>query len=155
MIYDFRTQLQEGQRAEILIDHLLEANFRIERATREQQRQGIDRILTHWQTGQVWRAEYKADLQAQSTGNAFVETISVDKELKLGWAITSEADLLFYYIPGDGLIYILKFEALRMNLPRWIRRYPFRTIRNRGYATHGILVPLHEFEVLAEEVVSC
>ncbi len=155
MIYDFKTQLDKGQKAEQLIDALLEANFRIERATREQQRQGIDRILTHWQTGQLWRAEYKADLRAKNTGNAFVETISVDRDLKLGWAITSEADLLFYYIPGDGLIYILRFEALRMNLPRWIRRYPLRTIQNRGYATHGILVPLHEFEVLAEDIVSC
>lgn len=75
MIYDFRTQLKEGHRAEQRIDSLLEADFRIEKATREQQRQGIDRILTHWQTGQLWRAEYKADLRAKSTGNAFVETM--------------------------------------------------------------------------------
>ena len=155
MIYDFNTQLQQGQQAERSLDLILEITFQIQPANREQQRRGIDRLLTHRETGQRWRAEYKADHQAHTTGNAFVETISVDRDLKLGWAITSEADLLFYFIPESGLIYILSFSTLREQLPRWLRRYPCRSIPNQGYGTHGILVPLYEFETLARDVVSC
>ncbi len=99
--------------------------------------------------------EYKTDHRAQTTGNAFVETISIDRDLKLGWAVTSESDLLLYYIPGLELIYVIRFEALRAQLPRWLRTYPIRSIQNQGYATHGILVPLHEFEVLSEVILSC
>lgn len=155
MTYDFRTKLQEGLRSEEFLDRLLSSDYRIKPASKSQQRQGIDRIITHIQTGQRWRVEYKTDQTAGNTGNAFVETISVDSRLKLGWAVTSESDLLFYYIPADGLIYVIPFEKLRTQLPRWLRTYPVRSIPNRGYSTHGILVPLHEFEALAQEVISC
>jgi hypothetical protein len=155
MTYDFRTKLQEGLRAEEFLDRILSSNYRIKPASKSQQRQGIDRIITHVLTGQSWRVEYKTDQTAGNTGNAFVETISVDSRLKLGWAVTSESDLLFYYIPADGLIYVIPFEKLRTQLPRWLRSYPVRSIPNGGYSTHGILVPLHEFEALAQEVISC
>jgi hypothetical protein len=49
-------------------------------------------------------------------------------------SFTSEADLLFYYIPGDELVYVLRFDQLRKELPRWIHRYPARSIQNQGYS---------------------
>ncbi len=155
MTYNFKTQLKAGQRSEAFLDTLLSRDFQIKSASITQQRQGIDRILRHYQTGQIWKAEYKSDQTARTTGNAFVETVSVDSKLKLGWAITSEADLLFYYIPGDELVYIIRFDQLRAMLPQWLPKYPARSVANQGYSTHGILVPLAEFEKLAQDVISC
>ncbi len=35
----------------------------------------------------------------------------------------------------------------------WCERYPSRPAQNRGYATHGVLVPLEEFERHASQVL--
>jgi hypothetical protein len=127
---------------------------RLRPATRAEQRHGIDRIFTRRQTGQRLAVEYKTDYKASETGNAFVETVSVDAAGKASWAYSSEADYLIYYVPGDGLIYVLALEILRRELPRWIEEYPLRAAQNEGYTTHGVLVPLHKFEEHAEAVIS-
>lgn len=36
----------------------------------------------------------------------------------------------------------------------WERAYPRRKVKNAGYCTHGVLVPLREFEALADAVWS-
>ena len=115
---------------------------------------GQEILIPQSDTGQRFRVEYKTDYKAAETGNAFVETVSVDTAGKAGWAYSSEADYLIYFIPGDGLIYIIALEVLRRELPRWVREYPLRTAQNEGYATHGLLVPLDEFERSAEVVIS-
>ena len=104
--------------------------------------------------GAHYTVEYKSGLQTARTGNVFLETISVDSVNKPGWAYTSQADYLAYYIPPDGLVYIIRFEVLRSQLPRWERRYPVRRIANEGYHTQGLLVALREFEACAEAILS-
>ena len=163
MTYSFDTQKARGDAGEQFLDRWFAAartcgagtgEYDVQPATREEQRRGIDRIFTHRRTGKRLTVEYKTDYKAAQTGNAFVETVSVDTTGKAGWAHSSEANYLIYFIPGDGLIYILALEVLRRELPRWVREYPLRVAQNEGYATHGILVPLDEFERCAEVVIN-
>ncbi|MEB2351838.1 MAG: hypothetical protein OZ924_10535 [Burkholderiaceae bacterium] len=169
-MYQFDRQLSIGEEGEAFLDGFFAAWFHIRRATPVEQRQGIDRWFVDAR-GRRQSVEYKADSTAARTGNAFVETISVDitgkpgwayssqaRTLayyitgKPGWAYSSQARTLAYYIPPDGLIYIIRLRHLRVVLPRWERDYPTRAVSNAGYHTHGLLVPLHELERLAVTV---
>jgi hypothetical protein len=154
MTYTYDAQKTKGDAGESFLDQVFAADYEVRPATCAEQRRGIDRIFTRRQTGQRLAIEYKTDYKAAHTGNAFVETVSVDTAGKAGWAYSSEADYLMYYIPADGLIYVLALETLRRELPRWVREYPLRAAQNEGYATHGVLVPLDEFERYAEVVIS-
>lgn len=152
--YQFGKQLSVGERGEKCLDTLFAKWFTIKAATHQEQRRGIDRIFTRRNDGHVYTIEYKTDHTAGKTGNAFVETISVDTAGKPGWASRSEAQLLIYYVPGDELIYVIDFSHLRAHLPIWEKRYPRRSIPNQGYHTHGILVPLKEFEKIAIQILT-
>lgn len=151
MAYNFSTQLAVGQHYEDEIDAMFADRFTIQPATPQQQRQGIDRIYRHWETPhRPMTVEYKADETAAQTGNAFVETISVDVSGRPGWAVTSQAEWLFYSVPGSGqALYIIRLADLRKHLPDWKRQYEERRIANNGYHTVGLLVPLYEFERVA------
>lgn len=153
-MYDFKEQLVRGQTHECFLDEYSGKWFEIVEATRDQQRQGIDRIYTAKATRIVTTVEYKADTTASRTGNAFVETVSVDTANKPGWAYSSRADWLLYYLPVDGLIYFFEFAKFRQHLPRWARDFPTRAIPNKGYKTHGLLVPLEQFERHATKIIN-
>lgn len=47
--------------------------------------------------GHHFSVEVKADQLATSTGNLFLETVSVEARPSAGWLTLTEADLLFYY----------------------------------------------------------
>jgi hypothetical protein len=153
MVYAFKTQLSKGERAEAELTKHFEEWFVIREVSRAEQRAGIDRIFQPKDGGPVLKVEMKTDWTASKTGNAFVETISVDTTGKKGWAYTSQADVLLYYLPDDLLIYWMPFATLRFHLPRWCQ-YPTRKITNSGYCTYGLLVPLAEFEKYADQVIS-
>jgi len=154
MTYTFDAQKTRGDAGEVFLDQVFAAGYEVRPATRAEQRQGIDRIFTRRKTDQRLAVEYKTDYKAAHTGNAFVETVSVDATGKAGWAYSSAADYLIYYVPGDEVIYVIALEVLRRELPCWVREYPLRAAQNEGYATHGVLVPLDEFEQHAEAVMS-
>lgn len=148
MTFDFYQQRSEGQAGEAFLDAFFQARgHSLRTATDDEQRQGIDRVITT-PRGEIMRVEYKTDFRAGETGNAFVETVSVDTADKMGWALTAQADYLIYYLP-ERAIYVLPFRSLRWALPGWIRDYPLRTARNNGYETHGVLVPLDVLAALA------
>lgn len=149
--YDFDTQLRRGQNGEAELDAWFGRTFVIRPATREEQRQGIDRWFTDRRSGERLSVEYKTDWTASRTGNVFVETVSVDTAGKPGWAVSSRAEWLVYFLPDDGLAYVIPFADLRRALPRFERDYPTRRIANRGYHTVGLLVPQDEFERLSGE----
>lgn len=150
--YKFKTQLTDGEKGERRLDAYFQKWFIIRKATMDEQRLGIDRHFTRRKDQRAFTIEYKTDHTAGKTGNAFVETISVDTDNKPGWAITSQAQVLCYYIPDTGIIYVIDFARIRRNLPRWQKEYPHRAIPNRGYHTHGHLVPLLEFEKIANQI---
>lgn len=153
--YDFTTQLRKGEAAERRLDEHFSTWFTITPASRDEQRRGIDRWFVGRTTGQRFAVEYKTDWKAARTGNAFVETISVSG-VKPGWAFTSQARWLIYYAPGDGgeQVYMVRMEALRERLRRWMGRWPEKVVLNDGYETRGVIVPLAEFERVAFQVTS-
>lgn len=155
MTYQFATQLQQGQTYEAALDARFADRYIIQPATPAQQRQGIDRVYRpRSEPHQVLYVEYKADRTAVRTGNAFVETVSVDTANKQGWAYTSQADWLMYLVPGEAeVLYIIRMADLRRQLPRWQRQYESRRVPNDGYHTVGLLVPLDEFERIAYAVI--
>lgn len=153
-LYTFDEKFAQGAQGEAFLDAFFKRWYLVFPATPEEQREGIDRYFVHLRQRRVLAIEYKTDERAGQTHNAFVETVSVDTASKPGWAVTSQADYLAYYIPGDGLVYIIKFSKLRLALSRWEKIYQTRQIKNSGYHTHGLIVPLHEFEKLSEAVLS-
>lgn len=151
--YAMADQLAKGEAAEATLDRHFANRCIIQPATRAQQRQGIDRIFIHRQSGASYTVEYKTDWTAARTGNAFVETVSVDSQGVPGWAYTSQAEWLVYFIPEQSTIYLIAFSDLRARLPHWLATCKAAPpIPNRGYYTLGILVPLSEFAHLASQI---
>lgn len=153
-MHDFQTKLKQGKQYEGQLDELFRGVFDIEEATREEDRKGIDRWFTNKQTKRRFPVQYKADEMAGKTGNAFIETISVDTHDIPGWAHTCQADYIVYLVVDWGTAYIIKPSVIREQLTRWQKQYPTRTSQNNGYRTHGVLVPLDEFEKHSETVVN-
>jgi hypothetical protein len=151
--YDYQTQLARGEAAERTLDEHFSEWFAIEHAGFDDQRHGIDRWYTDLATGARFSVEYKTDWRAVRTSNAFVE---IDSGAYRGWVHTTQADKIFYYVPGEGgeLIYILTPAMLRALLPEWMTQYKRGKVPNNGYTTVGLLVPLAVFEAISEQVVS-
>jgi len=151
--YQFNDQLVAGEDGEAYLDAFFRRRgHTILPVTTEEQRLGIDRVFVT-PTGQSWKVEYKTDFRAGKTGNAFIETVSVDthgKYGKMGWALTSTAEYLFYYVP-DHAIYVIPFLSLRHALPRWMREFPARGALNNRYTTHGVLVPLAQLAEFSKQ----
>lgn len=145
MVYSFDEQLKVGHEYERQLDEIFSDRFEIQIASDSEQRSGIDRHFRSKRDNKHFTVEYKGDNAALRTGNAFVETVSIDRDNKPGWAFTSQSRLLIYYIPSQ-IAYIFTFVKLRNQLSRWIDSYPQKSVPNRGYNTIGILVPLNEFE---------
>lgn len=148
--YAFKQQLAIGEAHERRLDEFFSRyDIDIRPATAEEQRMGIDRFFTHRPTGAVDAMEYKADDKAGQTGNAFIETVSVDTTGKPGWAVASQARFLVYLVVDPEVIYLVNMQRLRNALPRWQSIYPEVPAQNDGYRTLGLLVPLHELERIA------
>jgi len=144
-IHNFDHQMKRGDEGAVFLDDFFRAKgYAIREATRDEQRAGIDRAFTNPKSGKISLVEYKTDTRAATSGNAFIETVSVDAVGKMGWALTARADILVYYVPPTGTIYVLQFKAIHWELPGWIRDFPPRHAQNNGYATHGIIIPLSE-----------
>ncbi len=158
-MYEMQTQLQQGEAAERQLDAHFADRFEIVPASREQQRQGIDRIFTKREApnnlGRLYTIEYKTDWTAGRTGNAFIETVSVDTMNVPGWAYSSTAQWLVYWVPPHSQIYLIRFDTLRHQLDGWIEQHgPQKAIPNEGYYTLGVTVPLGVFARCCERIES-
>lgn len=150
-VYTFREQKQKGEVGERVLDSYITRCYHLIPANRFQQKCGIDRILYLKDNDRPIYLEYKTDWKADATGNAFIETISADAARKAqGWSTTSKADILIYYLPHSGRIYIVPMSRLRSHLEDWIARYRSSTASNEKYRTHGLLVPLPELAAISE-----
>lgn len=160
--YSFNQQLAQGESGERFLDRFFGLFYEITPATRDEQRRGIDRRFksrwTHWdylfeQKADNAPVEYKSDFLAHQTGNAFVETVSVDTAHKDGWLITSQAYILAYFVVYSQVIYISRIDRLRALAPLWNAAYPVRWAQNKGYHTHGMAVPLTQYQRSAYKVI--
>ncbi len=153
--HDFGARLGEGERAERHLDAFFRSRgVLVTMATQAQQHFGIDRIF---QSGtSTSTIDYKADTRMAQTRNAFVETISVNRppeRLKLGWAITSRADHIIYYVPPWNKLWRIPLHSVRLILPEWLERFATRAAFNQDYETLGVIVPFDVFTTLATEVL--
>jgi hypothetical protein len=156
--HPFAPSLRRGQLAEEWLDRVFERDYEIRPASEGEQRRGIDRWFRRLAARRVVPVEYQTDWRASETGRALVETVAVDdgeRPPKPGWAYSSRAVVLVYYVPGDDLIYLLTMARVRHHLRRWMAEYgPEVEVANEGYVTKGVCVPLHEFETLALEKIN-
>lgn len=143
-MHDFKQSLAKGEEAEKLVLHWLEKHRQVRPATREEQRQGIDLLVTT-------AVEVKLDTRWQETGNAFIETVSVDTSGKAGWAETSQADVLLYILYPEEVLQI-GLSRLRAVLDRWKARYRQARASNAGYDTLGLIVPVEELRKVADKI---
>jgi hypothetical protein len=142
--YKFKDKLDEGMGFELELDKIFSHEFDIKSVDISKQRLGIDRYFTRKSNGASFTVEYKSDSTAASTGNVFIEIVSVDTTNRPGWAKSSQADILIYYIPPAQKIIITRMEVVKKSVPIWENTYKQQPVPNEGYKTIGILVPIGE-----------
>jgi len=135
---------------EAVLDRYFKQWYDVAPASEAQQRDGIDRVFSCQKTGRRFTVEYKADGVAARTGNAFVETWSVAEDKRRGWAYTSHAQMLIYFVPQTGAIYMASMLKIKEMLETWTADYREKSVKNSGkngnpYTTKGLPVPLLEF----------
>lgn len=158
MSYDLQEQLELSRQRDHEIDKHVKNVWLVNTVNRDFERAGVDRIWTHRDSGMRWSVEYKHDTLAHKTGNVFVETVSVDTAGKKGWAYTSTAQLLVYYVVEGEYAFIARMHEIRRRLPGWERFYKAKhaTTTDRAgnaYKTWGVLIPLQTFRAASEKVV--
>ena len=150
-MYSFITSLEYGIKQESVLDNFFSQWYIIEEATHYQQSVGIDRIFSIGD--KRFSVEYKTDRIAGRTNNSFIETISVAEDGSPGWAITSRADVLIYFVPSEKKVWVIKFNTLRNKLAYWYHKYPRKTVVNETWKGYGILVPLVELDNIALSIM--
>lgn len=162
MPYDYDLQLSLGLFGEQRLQAFRHENYTLTKASHAQEQQGgYDFIFVDRKTGEAWTLELKTDFRAYFSRNAFIETVSVDDTVRQlyidGWAYTSEAQILLYFIPQTGQIFVIKMQKLRKLMPAFVECFPtvstFTRAKGRFYRTHGILVPLAELARLATDML--
>ena len=144
-MYEFNVMLKLGEKHEADLDVYFSKWYRIERVNMELQRLGVDRLFNR-PDGTRISVEYKADDTAARTGNAFIETVSVDNQNKPGWALSSIAQVLIYYIPPLQDIYIIRMLDLKMDIEKLVSNHEVKQIPNGGYMTEGIPVSIDNLQ---------
>lgn len=155
MFFDFSKQLEIGERYEALLAKSLRLGGYKVKPVRELafQKMGVDAYI-HGPTTGILTVQFKADERAGDTGNAFIEThikSGEGEELARGWAWTTMALVIAYYIPTYEHIWMIDTMKLRRALPFWSRRWPISnpvTTRRNGseWSARGLLVPLDSLE---------
>jgi len=146
-VHGFKEKLEEGEKFEAILDSYFETWYDIA-AQKELQKLGIDRIFTSKSSQERYSVEYKSDSRAAKTENFFIETVSVDVAGKAGWALTSCAQLICFFIPPKNQVVIVEGYLIKKMLTQWKASYPTKKALNPGYASRGILVPVKEVEKL-------
>lgn len=153
-VYNFRQQLAIGERCERVLDQYFAENldYRIFKVPINLQHLGIDRVFINPKNRlEAW--EYKSDIKAHETGNAFIEIAIVRENVPSpGWAYTSNANWIAYWVPGLAKVYLIHPPRLREVLPTW-ECYPQGVARNNGFHAVGLLVPLKQLEFVTSKIL--
>lgn len=151
-------QFMRGKQVEYVLDAFFRARGWEIRPTTAHEERVLCLGDRHFRKGErALTIEYKSGLQTAYTGNLFLETISVDTQGKPGWVHTCRADFIFYAALGNQRILVFRPETLRQALPGLkvlFRETKTSAGQNKGYNTHGVIVPLAYAEKhLAEKVI--
>ena len=158
--YDFDEQMQRGNAGADRLDAVFRDRYKqlVLPVDREWERRGIDRVFLT-PSGNGWTVEYKTDITGARTHNCFVEMVSVVEHNVLGWAYTSQAEMLAHYLPEpENICYYIPMSHLRDKLEDWIDAYEPKTVHTKRqdgtrYSSRGLAVPQHEFEAIADHVI--
>jgi hypothetical protein len=143
--FTFDGQLGAGKDGEARLDRYFERWYIVLNVPLVAERLfGIDRVFIRRDNGQLRTFEYKTD--SHTTGNVFIETVSVDTNGAPGWAFKTRANAVVYYLTALGVAYAIHPDKIRAALPVWQQRYREISIPNKGYHTRGIAVPFAELE---------
>lgn len=143
-MYSLSEQLRIGEIGGYLLDGYFCKLYNLQFASSQDEYNGIDRIAFRPDGKQIL-LEYKTDLLAERTGNAFIETCAYDASARgqrSGWAYTSQANVIVYFLPLTNRLYLIRPHRLRSRMPQWERKYRQVQVINAGWTTHGLLVPL-------------
>lgn len=132
------------------LDAWFGAAYQLRLATVEEQWRGIDRVAID-DGGRCVGLDYKCDCRCVETGNLFIETVSNAQTGRPGWALTSEAMWLVYFVVPDHVLMFLTSQ-LRAQLPNWAACCLERPAHNEGYDTLGLCVPFDLASRTAEYV---
>lgn len=152
-------QWASGQSVERFLDMFFQhKGWTIERTTPHQERVLClgDRIYS--KGDETYFVEYKSGKQTRHTGNVFLETISVDATNIPGWVYTCQANYIFYAALLNHKILVFVPARLRMRIE--MLKTQFRVVKtsneqNKGYNTHGVIVPLeYAAHYLADKVIN-
>ena len=151
-------QFIRGKKVEFFLDDFFEARgWQIEATSAHEERVLCLGDRRFSRNGSTWLVEYKSGLQTEFTGNVFLETISVDTENKAGWVYTCRADAILYAALGNHKILVFSPPRLRaeiVGLKARFREVKTSNQQNRGYDTHGVIVPLeYAEEYLASQII--
>lgn len=141
------SQFKRGKDVEAFLDGYFRARgYRVRQTTAREERVLClgDREIT--KNGQTFFMEYKSGIQTHYTRNIFLETISVDDpaHFRQGWIYTCRADAIVYATLLDGCLLIFDPTWLRERMPILKAMFPEIATshrQNKGYNTHGLLVP--------------
>ena len=140
-MYTFKEQHKKGTAAEQLIDEFISDKFhyKITPVSLELQLLGADRI---WYTPAGFRylAEYKTD--TYTNGNMFIEVIQNQRTNSIGWAYSSVANYLVYYLINMDRLYILDMQEFKRKFEGWIEDTPRKAARSKAGTAYGIPFPL-------------
>lgn len=154
-MHPFESSFTRGKAGEDALDNYFRRWFHIVPVPLDVEKQfGYDRVFIRKDSGTTVTVEYKSDDRAQDTGNAFIETLSVESEQAPGWARKCKADLLCYYVVADGVVYVIAPDRIRAELTSWTLAYPTKRAKNATYQTVGITVPITELQRIAERVIT-
>ncbi len=145
--------LHRGEAGEDLVHNFMGTWYNISYVTGGEQRKGVDALYTNKETGEQFTVEVKTDEVAGTTGNAFIEVISVDYPTKPGWAWTCKADKLLYWLPRQRRLLILAPISIQAHIRDWARQYGIKAVPNDGYQTYGVAVPLSSVEAVADRTL--
>jgi len=144
--FTFSEQLEKGEIYETTLDEFYSQWFQIKHVSLAAQKMGIDRVFTSIVDGTKYTVEYKGDERASRSGNAFVETMSVDTSGKKGWAYTSCAQVLVYFIVKEKYVIRFDMNTIKLYVKEWTKKYCSGKADNLNYNTYGVCVPLTEFK---------
>ncbi len=152
----FQADLQRGGREEVVLDTFFSRWYTVEPVSMAWQQGGVDRVFVEKKSHIRHTVEYKSDTKAGETGNCFIETVSVDTINKAGWAFSSLAQRLIYYVPPKKMLYVVPMCALKESLQEWGKKFTVKSKLNENragdgyYYTKGVIVPLVELALLGK-----
>lgn len=143
--HDFRDKLADSEARNKELDRAFSRWYEIYPMPLIIDKIGIDRLWKEKEWKVFYSVEYKFDERTAETGNAFIETVSVDTENKPGWGYTCAAQILVYYIPQWHKAWVLSPMEIKNRLEEWKKKYREVPVQNNGYKTFGLLVPWQVF----------